>query len=94
MKVYIAGRITGNPHYEGKFAEAERMLSDQGHIVLNPAALPCGMSRADYMRICFAMIDCADLVYFLPDWQDSPGAKLEHSYCRYIQKTIMVEDEA
>lgn len=86
MKVYIAGKITGDPGYRDKFAAAEIQLGWQGHIVLNPADLPEGMGTADYMRICFAMIGVADLCIFLPDWEESRGARLERAYCEYIGK--------
>lgn len=46
------------------------------------------MQPADYMRICFAMIDTADVVAFLPDFKQSAGAEVEHTYCRYIDKNI------
>nr|DAG68768.1 MAG TPA: N-deoxyribosyltransferase [Caudoviricetes sp.]DAI99230.1 MAG TPA: N-deoxyribosyltransferase [Caudoviricetes sp.] len=85
MKVYIAGKITGNKKYHEMFDLAERVYSKK-YIVLNPATLPEGMSAADYMRICFAMIDAADLVAFLPGWRTSPGARLERAYCSYIGK--------
>lgn len=86
MKVYIAGKINGDPGYQWKFLRAQAKLEEQGHIVLNPAVLPEGMSPADYMRVCFSMIDCAERVVFLPDWPDSPGARLEREYCKYIDK--------
>jgi nucleoside 2-deoxyribosyltransferase len=85
-KVYIAGKITGVAHYREQFARAERLLAAEGFAVLNPAVLPEGMSQADYMRICFAMIDTADTVAFLDNFSDSPGAMLELEYCKYIQK--------
>lgn len=85
MKIYIAGKITGNKNYKDLFAQAERAYS-KSFIVLNPATLPEGMSAADYMRICFAMIDAADCVAFLPGWKTSPGARLERAYCSYIGK--------
>ena len=88
MKVYIAGKITGDPDYWGKFCLAEQELIAQGHIVLNPAELPPGMEPSDYMPICFAMIEREERVMFLPDWKDSKGARLEHEYCKYIQKRI------
>lgn len=47
------------------------------------------MKPADYMEICFSMIRCADVVAFLPDWEESRGATLEHAYCAYIGKTII-----
>ncbi|WP_417344296.1 DUF4406 domain-containing protein [Gemmiger sp.] len=86
MKVYIAGKITGDPGYRDKFAAAEIQLGWQGNTVLNPAELPEGMAPADYMRICFAMIDVADAVVFLPDAAESAGARLERAYCEYIGK--------
>lgn len=85
MKVYIAGKITGDQGYQAKFRRAAG-LRMCGNIVLNPAELPEGMTAADYMRICFAMIDAADRVIFLPDAEDSAGARLERAYCEYIGK--------
>lgn len=55
-------------------------------VVLNPAELPAGMKPKDYMRICFAMIDSADLVIFQPEWPESPGALLEMQHCKYTGK--------
>ena len=93
IKVYIAGKITGDPNYKAKFAEAAKAIVARGDIPLNPAELPAGMDPADYMRICFAMIDTADIVFFLPDWHDSQGAQLEMDYCRYIGKLAFVFGE-
>lgn len=64
-------------------------MKTQGFTVLNPAVLPEGMKPADYMRICLAMIDSADVVMFLPDWEESKGAKLEWDLCQYIGKQTM-----
>lgn len=90
MKIYIAGKITGDLNYKEKFAAAERHLKETtGATVISPAVLPGTMKKADYMRIRLAMMDSADLVVFLPDWEDSPGASLEMSWCRYIGKPIM-----
>lgn len=86
MKIYIAGKITGDPDYRAKFADAQRQIEAQGHVVLNPATLPEGMEPKDYMRICFAMIDVADEVWMLPRWPDSVGATIEWRYCQYVRK--------
>lgn len=88
MKIYIAGKITGDPNYRTKFLRAQRLLEAQGHKVLNPALLPQGMESGDYMRICFAMIDTADVVVFFKDAANSNGAMLEYTYCKYIGKSI------
>ena len=89
MKTYISGKITGDPKYREKFQTAKENLEKLGHIVLNPAQLPEGMTATDYMRVNFAMIDVADIVVFLPDWRDSKGARLEHAYCEYIGKQMI-----
>lgn len=86
MKIYIAGKITGDPNYKEKFRRAEERLVSQGHIVLNPARLPEGMQPGDYMHICFAMLVAADMAVFLPDYSDSSGARLEYDWCRYVGK--------
>ena len=49
MKVYIAGKITGDRRYRAKFREAAKALEAAGHVVLNPATLPDGLTDADYM---------------------------------------------
>lgn len=95
MKViYIAGKITGNPDYKREFNQMENRLQVAGYTVLNPAHLPEGLSPAQYMRICFAMIDDADAVLLLPNWQRSPGARLEADYCLYTDKTAYLSIES
>lgn len=88
-KIYIAGKITDDEFYEAKFCRVAAVLRKEGYVALNPATLPKGMNNADYMRICFAMIDSADAVVFLPDWHESRGARLERAYCEYIGKEII-----
>lgn len=89
MKAYIAGQITGDPDYRQKFAEARKAMESVGFTVLNPAELPDGLSQADYMRICFSMMDSADVVALLPDYEQSRGAQLEWAWCQYTGKTTM-----
>ena len=89
MKAYIAGKITGDPDYWHKFQRAQEDLEDQGFTVINPAELPEGMRPADYMRICMAMMDSADIVAFLPDYAQSRGAQLEWAWCQYVSKQTM-----
>lgn len=40
----------------------------------------------DYMRLCFAMMEAADAVLFMQDYQDSRGAMLEWAWCQYVGK--------
>lgn len=91
FKIYIAGKITGNPNYKEEFALLERELKKQYPTasILNPAVLPQGMSQADYMRICLAMIDTADVVVFNGKAEQSKGASIEKEYCKYTGKTYI-----
>jgi hypothetical protein len=51
MKVYIAGKITGDPHYRAKVAAAELGLKAFGHTVMNPAILPEGVLSSTQTRL-------------------------------------------
>lgn len=84
--IYISGPISGVPKYYEAFEKADDDLQAAGFIGLSPAQLPWGMTRERYMRICFAMIDSADAVLFLPGAYNSPGAMLEYNYCKDIGK--------
>lgn len=88
-KIYLAGKITGDPNYKAKFEAAAEEYKKRGYTVLCPSWMPAGMQPADYMRICFAMIDTADVVAFLPGYETSPGAQLELQYCLYTDKFLI-----
>ena len=91
MKVFLSGPITGDDDYKEHFAEVEQALKAQGHIVLNPAIYPPGLTINDYMSLGLKMLDIADAVCFLHGWGDSRGAKIEMDYATYSGKMIMFE---
>lgn len=86
---YLSGRITGDPMYAYRFADAEMVLSHLGYVVLNPCILPAGMNYEDYMWIDFAMIDKCDVLVLLPTWRRSEGAKRERKYAEELGKRVM-----
>lgn len=86
MKIYIAGKIAGDRKYRAKFRNAAKNLEALGHVVLNPATLPDGLEQVDYMRICLAMLEAADLAVFLPDYRESAGAMVEWAWCQRTGK--------
>lgn len=92
MKVYISGAIASDPEYKTKFQKAANDLTLQGFTVLNPAVLPEGMSRAEYMAINLPMLMMADMMMLLPDYEQSQGALLERHLCQYIAKPIVYYD--
>lgn len=88
MIVFISGKITGDPQYRCKFADAETVISNLGHVVLNPSIIPDGIEHETRMRICFALIDAADAVVFLPDYRESDEAIRERVYAGKHGKKI------
>ena len=79
MKIYIAGKISGDKNYKKKFAKTERILRKKGHSVMNPAQLIVykDFTWFDYMMVSGAMQRRCEAVYFLPDWSQSKGATIE-----------------
>lgn len=80
MRIYIAGAMTGKFRYREQFFKAEEEIKELGHIVVNPAYLPEGLS--DYYEINKAMIDQCDGIYVLRGSDNSVGTMKELSYCR------------
>lgn len=83
MKVYLAGKMTGEPDFGyPKFNAAAAALRAAGYEVVNPAELWGGEidpSRTwmEYMRRGIQeMLTCEAVVAF-PDWEESRGASLE-----------------
>ena len=81
MKIYIAGKITGDSNYKQKFQEAETKLRNKGHSVMNPAWMNASpeFQWKDYIAVSMEMQKRCDAVLFLPDWIHSKGARKENS---------------
>lgn len=81
MKIYIAGKITGNPDYKTQFEHIENELLRRGHSIMNPAWLREGrdFTYYDYMAVTEAMQKTCEAVIFLPNWRQSNGAQIEHA---------------
>ena len=97
MKVYVAGKVTGEDRDKCryKFGYNATKLREQGHKVINPFAMfedmRKGFDKEDEMTICFAAITICDAVYMLADWHESEGAKMEHKYALDHGKKIIYQ---
>lgn len=91
MKVYIAGKITGNPDYMRQFAEAEKLLTEQGHAVINPCQND-GFEYREYIDMGLCQLMKCDAIYLLKGHRDSPGARLERTYALTVGRVIFDEE--
>ena len=98
MKIYVAGKITGENRWEmkAKFTRTAEQLKREGNSPFVPCVLPDypEVPHSDYMHICYAMIDVCDAVYMQKDWRVSKGARMELQYARSCKKKIFYEDES
>ncbi len=92
-KVYISGKITGDEAAaKGRFAQAKKTLIAQGYIVVNPMDLSHDHDKTweSFMKVCIkALCDC-DMIYQLPDWEDSQGAKMEFTLANRLGLTLLI----
>lgn len=85
VRVYIAGKITGNKNYMKQFSDAEELLTVFGCDVFNPAAhhVP-GYNWAQYMRRDIAELVKCEKAFFMSNWVFSRGAWLEMIICKVL----------
>ena len=84
-KIYICGKVTGDPNYSDKFLKEENRLYSHGFEPVNPAAFisekePWSKAMRTALR---AMLLC-DGVSLLSDWKKSKGAKIEARLARKL----------
>ena len=98
--IYIAGAITNDPDFYGKFAGAEERLSKEGWEVINPLDFNCVFGTAiegKLLDACMAAERAAiphlDAIYLLRGWQNSKGAKAELAVALANGLQVLVEGE-
>lgn len=89
MKIYLSGKITGDKNYRNKFNQMASVLENLGHAVYNPAILPEGFEYEDYMKIDLCALSTCDGIFFLYDWQDSPGAIREYEVAKKLDLKVL-----
>lgn len=92
MKIYISGRITGNPNYMKQFAEAEEKTREYDIPCINPAKEPDpNKTWSDYMREDLALLLTCDTILMLKGWWRSRGARLERHIAKKLNMTVVYE---
>jgi len=96
MKViYLAGKYTGDIAANIQTARNYAIrLWESGYAVVTPHLntahfeKDCLCDYKDYMEGDLAILERCDEIWMLPNWQDSPGAKLEQQHA--LKKGITV----
>ena len=103
MRIYLSGKIDGDPDYEDKFNKIEEELSSEGEIV-NPAKLAKELQAefmtkileepkyGDYLLYSLNHIPFCNVIYMLKDWKESKGAKVEHAFAEALGINILYEN--
>lgn len=93
MKVYLSGKITGDPNYKAKFSSMTDELLSYGYTVFNPAVLPDGFEYEDYMTLDLQILSKCDAIFLLRDWKNSPGANREYEEASKLGLMILTEED-
>lgn len=94
MNVFISGKINDNPNFMEDFAKAEEKLKLKGYVVINPTKasnLSEYFDYADFMINSFILMKKCQAIYFLANWEDSIGSKIEKMVAKKIGLKIIHE---
>lgn len=98
MKIYISGKVTGNPDYIEHFNKAYAHLVHDypGAQIFNPvdimSVFPDGLTYEEIMDFCMYILDKCDAIYMLKGWEDSRGANREYGYALGKDMIIIHEE--
>lgn len=92
-KIYLAGKVTGDPCYKMKFEAGVKHLEHLGwkrEDIVNPAQeVPYGTPWLKAMWRCLGLMRRCEWVALLPDWKESWGARIEHLVAKVTMKWIV-----
>jgi len=86
--LYISGKITGDPDYKQKFANAERILIYCGFNPVNPTVINETEWIKAMIEALVMMLGC-DVVVLLPDWGESKGVQIEKDLAEKLGMPIV-----
>ena len=90
LGIYIAGKISGLSEevVRKKFGFSEMVLYSRCYIPISPLRLCSDIDKDDWttcMEVCLNTLFEADGVLFQGDWEESPGARIEHCVANIIK---------
>lgn len=96
MKVYISGPITGNENYVYEFKQREKELFESGYKPVSPVTsgrllkkkLGREPSWEEYIEDALKVLKDCEGINFLPGWEKSRGAKIEHDFA--VENNIVI----
>lgn len=92
-KIYLAGKVTGDPRYKEKFEAGVKHLEGLGwkrQNIVNPAQeVSDGTPWLKAMWKCLRLMRRCGWVAMLPDWKESTGARIECFVARLTWKWIV-----
>jgi hypothetical protein len=96
MLVYISGgRVTDNTNYFSDFYMGEIQAIQLGYKTVNPTLLATmfpNLTNEQYLALDYKLIDMADGIFMLHEWQKSKGACAELSYAKSLGKKVIYQD--
>ncbi|TCK39665.1 uncharacterized protein DUF4406 [Paraburkholderia sp. BL8N3] len=97
MKIYVSGPMTGLPDLNKPAFNAEAArLRAEGHEVVNPAEVDLGPDAEwlDYMKVDIALMCPCDMIFMLPGWEKSEGARMERRIAMDLKLRVVYAAEA
>ena len=90
MRLYLAGRIRGEPNYHANFARAAQKLRQDGYDVFNPAAANQeGRSLGAIMAYLLPRVCECEAIAMQRGWWRSGGARIEWLLAKYLKLKII-----
>jgi nucleoside 2-deoxyribosyltransferase len=88
-KIYIAGKVSGltEEYCKKRFGQAKKFLIQKGYEAVSP--IEHTNADTEYkkcMYICVKLLKDCDGIYFLSNWQNSNGAKIEFQVATIMQQ--------
>ena len=108
MKIYLSGKISGDPNWEAKFNKWEKYFIELGYEVVSPTYTAKILQERhkklnysepvwqDYVLLGLHFLnnfDKEDAIFMIPDWQESDGAKIEKIFAGHIGIKIMYAED-